>query len=198
MRDNFISQLPSSILLGTLSLIPNDTLRYTLLVIFNCLALLYVIHLKRPSTQLRQLEDMVNKTEDMIQDAKLHCARDILSLTGERVRLLEVKRSASMIQCRMLETNTLTWKKYRLLSRDIAECAKNVKKIRTAVQLIVEAERQRKYTEDINDTKTVLNIRYPGRDVVTYEHNSSCVHQQAFSSAFNRYAVSQFEPLSTL
>jgi hypothetical protein len=40
-----------------------------------------------------------------------------------------------MIQCRLLETETLGWKKYRLLSRDIAHCAMGVKKIRTTVQV---------------------------------------------------------------
>ncbi|KAJ7490528.1 hypothetical protein FB451DRAFT_1389309 [Mycena latifolia] len=51
---------------------------------------------------------------------------------------------------------TLTWTEYRLLSGDISDCAKSVREIRTAVQLIVEAERQRKYTEDINETEAIL------------------------------------------
>jgi hypothetical protein len=89
MRDKLISQLLSSILLGGLSLISNDTLRYTLLAIAICIALLSIIHLKRPSTQLRKLKANVNKTEDLIQDAKLTCAGDLLSLTQQGVWLLE-------------------------------------------------------------------------------------------------------------
>ncbi|KAJ7434854.1 hypothetical protein FB451DRAFT_1379661 [Mycena latifolia] len=98
MRNTPISQLQSSLLLGSLSLVPSDTLRYTLLVIAACLALVYVVHLKRPSTQLRQLESLVQKVEEILRDAKLYCPRDLLSLTENGVRLLEVKRSASMIQ----------------------------------------------------------------------------------------------------
>ncbi|KAJ7133586.1 hypothetical protein C8R44DRAFT_900223 [Mycena epipterygia] len=159
MRDNLVSKLQSSILLGSLSLIPNHTLRYKLLAIVACLALLYVIHLKRPSTQLSQLEDMVNKTEEIIRDAKSYCPRDLLRLAEEGV-----KRSASMIHCRMLEVDTLTWKKYCVLSRDIAECAKTVKNVGTAVQLIVEAERQHKYMDDINQTETILTyVHSPAR-----------------------------------
>ncbi|KAJ7133577.1 hypothetical protein C8R44DRAFT_730707 [Mycena epipterygia] len=158
MRDDLVSQLQSSILLGSLSLIPNHALRYTSLVIAASLALFYGIHLKRPSTQLSQLEDMVKKAEEIILDAKSQCPRDLLSLTEAGLRLLRVKRTASMIQCRMmLEVDTLTWKKYRVLSRDIAECAKTIKNIGTTVQLIVEAERQRKFTEDINQTETILH-----------------------------------------
>ncbi|KAJ7133572.1 hypothetical protein C8R44DRAFT_730703 [Mycena epipterygia] len=156
MCDSFVSQLQSSILLGSLSLIPNHALRYTLLLIATCLALLYVIHLKRPSTQLSELEDVLDKTEKIIRGAKSCCPRDILRLAGEGVRLLEVKRSASMMQCCILEADTLTWNKYRVFSRDIAECAKTLKNIRTTVQLIVEAERQRKFTEDINQTESIL------------------------------------------
>ncbi|KAJ7921294.1 hypothetical protein B0H13DRAFT_1866896 [Mycena leptocephala] len=163
MRDN-VSQLLSPLFFGSLSLIPNDTLRYSALGIAAGLALIYVLHLKRPSVQLNQLDDTINKTEKIIQNAKALCSRDLLSLTTEGVRLLEIKRSASMIQCRILETNTFTWKKYRLLSRDIADCAKGVKKIRITVQLIVEAERQRKFTDDINATETFL------RSVQCYMH----------------------------
>ncbi|KAJ7133565.1 hypothetical protein C8R44DRAFT_870938 [Mycena epipterygia] len=166
MRDNLVSQLQSSILLGSLSLIPNHALRYTLLLITACLALLHVIHLERPSSRLGQLEDMVKKVEETIEDAKSFCPRDLFSLAGEGVRLLEVKRSASMMQCRVLEGETLTWKKYRVLSRDIAECVKTVKNIRTAIQLIAEAERQGKFTDDINETEIILtSLRSPaGRD----------------------------------
>ncbi|KAJ7859903.1 hypothetical protein B0H13DRAFT_2355886 [Mycena leptocephala] len=155
MRDN-VSQLLSPLFLGSLSLIPNDTLRYSALGIAAGLVLIYVLHLRRPSVQLSQLDDPINKTEEIIQNAKALCSRDLLSLTTEGVRLLEIQRSASIIQCRILETNTFTWKKYRLISRDIADCAKGVKKIRTTVQLIVEAERQRKFTDDINATETFL------------------------------------------
>ncbi|KAJ7490459.1 hypothetical protein FB451DRAFT_1513064 [Mycena latifolia] len=184
MRDNLISQLQTSILLGALSLIPNDALRYTLFMISACLAIFYVIYLKRPSALLSQLEHIVQTTEEIIRDAKLRYPRDLLSLTEVGVRLLRVKRSASMIQCRLLETTTLTWKEYRLLSRDISDCFKNVGKIRTAVelddgsnknctgQLIVEAERQRRYTEDINEIEIMLtSMHSPGSDWLVSHHN---------------------------
>ncbi|KAJ7133567.1 hypothetical protein C8R44DRAFT_900200 [Mycena epipterygia] len=165
MRDSPVSQLQSSILLGALSLIPNHALRYTLLLITACLALLYVIHLKRPSTPLSQLEDMVKKVEEIIRDAKLYCPRDILSLANEGIRLLQYFISTIrfiLIAYRCDRVDTLTWKKYCVFSRDIAECAKSVKKIRIAVQLVVEAEYRRKFTEDINQTEAILtSVRPP-------------------------------------
>ncbi|KAJ7141470.1 hypothetical protein C8R44DRAFT_974967 [Mycena epipterygia] len=160
---NLESQLPA-LLLGFLSLIPNHAVRYTLLAITACITLLYVVHLKRPSTQLGELEDTIKETEEIIQHAKSYCARDVLHLAEKGVCLLQVKRSTSMIKFRVLETNlnTLTWKKYGAFSRDIDDCAKIVEDIQTAVQLIVEAERQQKLTHDINEAETVLtNIRSP-------------------------------------
>ncbi|KAJ7474051.1 hypothetical protein FB451DRAFT_1466540 [Mycena latifolia] len=199
MHDSLISQLQSSILLGSLSLIPNDMLRYTLLVIAAGLALVYVVHLKRPSTQLRYLEDILQKTEEILRDAKLYCPMDLLSLVDKRVRLLEssstirfmftayllhrIKCSASMIQCRLLETNTLTWKKHRLLSHDISVLTNKVKEIQTAVQLIVEAERQHKYTDDINETESIFQASVragPGSGFLVSPDNVYNRHQQSY------------------
>ncbi|KAJ7490465.1 hypothetical protein FB451DRAFT_1165826 [Mycena latifolia] len=120
-----ISQLQSSLLLSSLSLIPSDTLRYTLLVIAACLGLVYVVHLKHLSTQLRQLEDL----------SQTLCVDDSMPPVGNyHSHVDEISPG----------------------SRDISICAMNVKKIQTAIQLIVEAEHQRKYTDDINETEIIL------------------------------------------
>ncbi|KAJ7464709.1 hypothetical protein B0H11DRAFT_2050914 [Mycena galericulata] len=156
MRDNSITQLLSSLLLGSLSLIPNDTLRYIMLLILACFAIIHALYLQHPSTQLRQLEAKIKKAEELVQEAKLYCVRDFLRLAQQGMRLLEVKRAMSTVKCCMLDTNTSTWKNYRLVSRDIAHCAKNVQMIRTAVQFMLEGERQRRYTEDINEAETML------------------------------------------
>ncbi|KAJ6583930.1 hypothetical protein DFH09DRAFT_1359878 [Mycena vulgaris] len=160
MRTN-IPQI-QSIILGSLALIPNDTLRYTALAVAMGLAIIHGIHLKQPSTQLIQLEKTIRATAGIMESAKSRCPRDQLSLAEAWVRLLEAQRSASIIQCRIIETTWLTWKVYRLLSREIAECIKDVRKIRTAVQCTMEAERQRKLTEDISEAQfTLTTFRAP-------------------------------------
>lgn len=88
MCNNF-SQLLSSILLGSLSLIPNDRFRYTALGVTAGLALIYAVHTKRPSVQLGQLENVIRKANEIIRDAKSFCPRDLLSLTTEGLRLVE-------------------------------------------------------------------------------------------------------------
>ncbi|KAJ7490485.1 hypothetical protein FB451DRAFT_1389269 [Mycena latifolia] len=152
------TQLTVTILLGLLTLIPDNTLRYAALEITGCVAVIYVISLKRPSAQLRHLKETIEDTDGIIRGAQLQCPRDHLNLAEETVRLLEqvVKPSASMITCRILETERFTWKKYWLVSRDIGECAKSAQAISTTIQLTVEAERRRKLAEDINEIEGML------------------------------------------
>ncbi|KAJ6583866.1 hypothetical protein DFH09DRAFT_1308586 [Mycena vulgaris] len=155
MQDS-TSQLTVSILLGSLSLIPNTALRYTALGLATCLGSFYAVYLKHPSTQLRQLEKMLATTEGLIGSAKAQCSRNQLSLAEEWVRFLEVKHSASVLKYDILETPRLTWTKYRLLSRDMTDHITHVQSIHTAVQLTIEAERQRKLTAEIDDAELIL------------------------------------------
>jgi hypothetical protein len=74
-----------------------------------------------------------------------------------------------MVQRRILETSSWTWRKYRLIFRDIAGYVNDVEGIQTAVRVSVflcrmgnrvkkfgyfnvEAERERKYIEAIDET----------------------------------------------
>jgi hypothetical protein len=83
-------QLLSSILLGSVSLIPNNSLRYMALGSAIAFALVYNLLSKR-ATRLRQLEHIIQQTEESFETAKSKCAcsRDQFRLAEERVRLLE-------------------------------------------------------------------------------------------------------------
>ncbi|KAJ7096127.1 hypothetical protein C8R44DRAFT_889845 [Mycena epipterygia] len=157
MHTDSTSQLLASFLLGCLpGLIPNSALRYLVVTTLASLAAIYAIYLKHPSTQLRQLQEAIATTKEVTRSARLQCPRDHLNLTAEWARLLAVQQSASIIQCRVWETGRFTWKKYRLLSNDIAECSGKTKTIRAAVQNVIEAEHQRKLAGDIDETESIL------------------------------------------
>ncbi|KAJ7364893.1 hypothetical protein DFH08DRAFT_799206 [Mycena albidolilacea] len=134
------------ILLASLSLIPNNTLRYTALGSIIALALVYHIHLNI-ATWLRQLERSIQQTEEFIEEVKTKCPwpGDQFKLAEERARLLEVKRAASEMHCSVLAAGKPTWKEYWFLKRSVAECANRVKNIRTAVQ-------RAKFSEDLLKT----------------------------------------------
>ncbi|KAJ7490635.1 hypothetical protein FB451DRAFT_1552279 [Mycena latifolia] len=115
---------------------------------------IYSIYLKHPSTQLRQLEEMLQGTDTLIRRAKSQCPRDQISLAGETLQLLQVTQATSSIMSRFLQMPQLTWKTYRQFSSDIAELTNRVKKIHEA--LILEAERQRKLGVEISETQFIL------------------------------------------
>lgn len=78
------------ILLVSLSLIPDKTLRYTALGSAIALTLMYNIRLNL-ATWLCQLEQSIQQTEEFIEVVKCKCPwpQDHFRLTEERVRLLE-------------------------------------------------------------------------------------------------------------
>ncbi|KAJ7800501.1 hypothetical protein B0H13DRAFT_2390382 [Mycena leptocephala] len=147
-----------SLLLAFVAAIPNHTLRYSALGLFLGLFLLSTIHLRSPSTQLRHLALLIDQTEELIRHAMAQCPRDYFSLTEEMGRLLEVNKSASLLKCRILDSDgeQFSLNKFRMLSKEIATCSMRVRSIRTVVLLIAEAEHQRKLTADIKETQFIL------------------------------------------
>ncbi|KAJ6602216.1 hypothetical protein B0H10DRAFT_663201 [Mycena sp. CBHHK59/15] len=117
-----MSQLQSSLLLACLALIPNNALRYTILGMGAAITVVYIMHMKRPSTLLRQLEDTIQETEGLIRSAKSQCARDQCDLGVEDARLLQIKVGMLEIERCILESEHITWKEYRPLSQRIFEC----------------------------------------------------------------------------
>ncbi|KAJ7878283.1 hypothetical protein B0H13DRAFT_2668164 [Mycena leptocephala] len=152
------SHLVFSLLLAFVAAIPNHILRYTALGLLFVFAALCTEHLRSPSLQLHHLAPLIDQTEELIRRAMAQCPRDYFSLTEEMDRLLEVNKSASLIKCRVLDSDEeqFNWNKFRMLSKEIATCAKPVRSIRTEVLLIVEAEHQRKLAADIKETQFIL------------------------------------------
>ncbi|KAJ7858182.1 hypothetical protein B0H13DRAFT_2076629 [Mycena leptocephala] len=147
-----------SLLLTFVAAIPNHTLRYTALGLLFVLAALCTVHLRSPSTQLRHLTHLIDQTEDLIRRAMVQCPRDHFSLTEEMGKLLEANKTISLLKCRNLDSKgeQFTWNKYRELCKDIAACAKRVKKTCTAVLRIVEVGHQRKLEGDIKEIQFIL------------------------------------------
>ncbi|KAJ7328310.1 hypothetical protein DFH08DRAFT_1023716 [Mycena albidolilacea] len=168
------SEQLTSLLLAVIALIPNHAIRYTALGILLAAATLCKIHLQSPSMQLSRLEVSLNHTDEYIQEAMVEAPRSYSKLTEQIRRLLEVAKTGSRIKCRVLrsETKVFSWKGLRPLSKDIAEgltrfrslcneigeCIRCVKDIRTAVELILEAERQRKLAGDLMETQSTFAV----------------------------------------
>ncbi|KAJ7851534.1 hypothetical protein B0H14DRAFT_2581396 [Mycena olivaceomarginata] len=153
--------------------------RYTALGILLAATILCKIHLQFPTTQLSQLASSLNQTKEYIQEATVETSRSYSKLRNQRRRLLDlviwrVGRTASCIKCRILRSKTkaFSWKgfrslfkdigerrtRFRSLSKEIGECIRCVKDIHTDVELILEAERQRRLAGDPTETPSTLAI----------------------------------------
>ncbi|KAJ7606575.1 hypothetical protein DFH06DRAFT_1149895 [Mycena polygramma] len=145
------SQLISSIVLGSLSLIPNNPLRYVALASTVAVTLLYHLHL-RPTAFLHHLAQSIKQTEGIFEQAISNdmCPRDRFSLAAE------LKRSVSEMQCHLWAKGNKSWKQYWHLHRSVVECVNSVENIRIAAQLVLEAEIQRKIAQDITETHIIL------------------------------------------
>ncbi|KAJ7830202.1 hypothetical protein B0H13DRAFT_2114811 [Mycena leptocephala] len=172
-----------SVLLTFVAAIPNCTLRYTALGLLFILTALCTVHLRSPSMQLRHLAHLIDRTEELIRRAMVQCPRDHFSLTEEMGQLLEANKTASLLKCRNLDSNgeQFNWNKYRHLCKDIAVCAKRVRKIRTAVLRIVEVGHQRKLEGDIKEIQFILTAGST--------HAASSVAESITASQYPPYSV---------
>ncbi|KAJ7704073.1 hypothetical protein B0H17DRAFT_1193987 [Mycena rosella] len=161
--------IQTSFILGALSLVPGNTSPYITLGLSSVLLAVYAVHHYGPTQRFARLEDEIIATETILEGAKLDCARDHMTLVERGGRLLEAKLSASECQTKILEARDKTWEEYfqaiKEIMEMIAECAKNVKAIQTSTLLTIEAERQRKLSEGINESHEVFNavLRSPTR-----------------------------------
>ncbi|KAJ7878802.1 hypothetical protein B0H14DRAFT_3435401 [Mycena olivaceomarginata] len=155
---NLLSHLLSSLLLAFVAAIPNHTLRYSALALTICLSILCTIHLRSPSTKLRHLAIMIDTTDELLRRAGTQSPRIYFSLTEQMVQLLEVNKTASLIKCRILNSQEgqFSWTNYRALSNAIAACGERVESVHTGVQLIMEAEHQRRVDDNIGETQFIL------------------------------------------
>ncbi|KAJ7490618.1 hypothetical protein FB451DRAFT_1389389 [Mycena latifolia] len=151
-------QLTATVFLGSLNLVTNSMVRYVGLGIAACLGAIYAIYLKHPSTLLDQLEKILEATDALIRRAKSQCPMhmDQISLAEMTVRLLQATKATSSIKSRILDTQQFTWKTYPQFYADITELTDRVKNIDNAVQLIMEAERQRKLAMEISEAQFIL------------------------------------------
>ncbi|KAJ7763162.1 hypothetical protein DFH07DRAFT_770893 [Mycena maculata] len=114
--------------------------------------MIYVAHHKRPSTRLDHLNKVITEETEILERASAECLRDHVCLTAARRQLLQVKWSASNIQSRRLETESMSWKIYL---QEMWDISLNLDKCES--QLTMEAKHQRKLSEDINETEKILN-----------------------------------------
>ncbi|KAJ7016874.1 hypothetical protein C8F04DRAFT_1119418 [Mycena alexandri] len=159
------SHLILSAALSCVAAIPNHTIRYTALGLTAVCTLLYNIHIRSPLTSLHGLSQMIDQTTVRIRYATAHCPRYHFALTEQTLRLLQVDHNASRIYCHIRALEGFGWTKYRRGFKEINACIKRVQGIDNAVEHIIEAERQRQLSDDMNEVQTVLATAPPAAQI---------------------------------
>ncbi|KAF8192757.1 hypothetical protein K438DRAFT_1829608 [Mycena galopus ATCC 62051] len=184
-----MSDIYIAIIFWVLSYVPGNTFHYIILgLVAASTTLVYIANHQSPSYKLRCVEDAIAVAKKTLESAKATCSRDYMELMRSGWSLASAKLSASKIQTRLLETRRVeTWEEYlqniREILQSINECAKKVKEIQTSILLTIEAERQRRISEDLEDA----------RDPVATIH-SSRRHEETFAALLNRGRHFESEP----
>ncbi|KAF8171354.1 hypothetical protein K438DRAFT_2058297 [Mycena galopus ATCC 62051] len=153
---------PTSILLGALSLLPDNC--YFSVALGLAGLILHIINGHRPSNKLGRVEGAIESVAGTLKHAKEDYPWIHAELMGVTSRLLEATLLASKIQTRMLEPrNVITWKEFVEylqnsweIMQDISQCAKSVKEIQVAASRIIEGERQRQFSAGIQESREIL------------------------------------------
>jgi hypothetical protein len=81
--------MKSSMVLWIISLIPNNVVRYIGLALLSAWFMIFSVRRQHPSAKMEQLENSIKKTEEILEHARLNCARKHLDLADIGSRLLQ-------------------------------------------------------------------------------------------------------------
>ncbi|KAF8166927.1 hypothetical protein K438DRAFT_2064939 [Mycena galopus ATCC 62051] len=154
--------VPTSILLGALSLLPDN--RYISVALSLAGLILHIINGHCPSNKLGRVGGAIESVDGTLKRAKEDYPWIYAELMSVTNRLLEARLLTSKIQTRMLEPCSVTsWKEFAAyiqnsweIMRDILKCAKNVKEIQVSAMRIIEGERQRQFSAGIQESRDIL------------------------------------------
>ncbi|KAJ7257139.1 hypothetical protein C8J57DRAFT_1517180 [Mycena rebaudengoi] len=168
------------------ALIPNSIFHYLGLGAAAASPVIYAAHHKRPSVRLSRLNATITAVTEILMRAKSRYARAHFDLVAAEGRLLQAELGASKVQTRLLQAEacgnldsdsdeTWAWITYiqsmHEIWQSLDEFEREVRATKKAIlvggylyvvpiintlQLIIEAERQRKLRENINEQREIV------------------------------------------
>ncbi|KAF7356350.1 hypothetical protein MVEN_00967300 [Mycena venus] len=158
--------LPSSWILcfttAALSLIPTNVFRYGSIVVVLASFGIHAARHIRPSVRLEELNDKVKAATDLLSHARSQCPRNIFEFDEIHCDLLQATLSTSIIRSDLLEACDVSWKIYfqkmKAVWRELNQCERQVRKIRTLTLLTIESEIQRRLAQDIQESRDISAV----------------------------------------
>ncbi|KAJ7194055.1 hypothetical protein GGX14DRAFT_587118 [Mycena pura] len=157
---NTLSILCHSILVAGLGSAPGATGRYIYLGLVSALLVYHVAQSQTPVAKINVLTAAIASANQLVRRAPSTTARDQVMSMDQQLLLRIAEKSKSQLQCQLLEIEGHAWKEYlrdvRSLLQSIDECTKDVKRIQSKLQLMIEQDTQRKLDDDIQKSREML------------------------------------------
>ncbi|KAJ7847650.1 hypothetical protein B0H13DRAFT_1907221 [Mycena leptocephala] len=148
------------------ALVPNVVQRCIILAFVAFYFGVFVVlpNLRLPSVRLKKLEQYIEETMKIHAIAVQELERNPRFISETSLKLAHIKLSESVLRTKMLGGKDIIWKKYvqhlRGLLFHIGECQRDVQDIRTSILMVLECNRQRRYTEDIAQRRSTLDTTF--------------------------------------
>ncbi|KAJ7189720.1 hypothetical protein GGX14DRAFT_408591 [Mycena pura] len=148
-----------SILVAGLSLVPGNSARYISLGLALTMLGYHAARQQTPAARINALTCAITSANELLTRAPCTSARD-QSRQWTRNFFCAPEKLKSQLQCQLLEIEGHGWKDYPqdvwCLLKSIDKCTKDVKSIRTKLQLSIEQDIQRKLDNEIQKAREVL------------------------------------------
>ncbi|KAK7019934.1 hypothetical protein R3P38DRAFT_2971401 [Favolaschia claudopus] len=159
MPDLVVQLLPLA-LTPLAGLIPNKFQRCFVLLLAVLYFTIFVVLPNRPSIRLQKLEKEIDKTLEIHAMAVQELEGDPCFVAEASLRVAQIKLRESVLRTKVLDGGDVAWERYpqylRGLWIHIGECQRDTQQVGALMTSMVEAGRQRRYTEDIAQRQTIL------------------------------------------
>ncbi|KAJ7194068.1 hypothetical protein GGX14DRAFT_405031 [Mycena pura] len=158
--------IQSSVLVAGLALVPGNTARYICLGLVLALLVYHVASGQTAAAKMNTLAAAIASANENSARAPSTSASDRVSSMRQELLLRIAEKLKSQLQCQLLEIESHGWKQYfqdvRGLLKGIDNCMKDIKRIQTNIQLLIEQDTQRKLDDEIQKCRAMLVAIHAG------------------------------------
>ncbi|KAJ6588548.1 hypothetical protein B0H19DRAFT_1367136 [Mycena capillaripes] len=154
------SQVLSLIYMVLIPFIPNDSLRYVMLVLAPFSFVVYLVYHNTPSRQVARLDASVKEINALVETAMKECKRDPRFVYETELKLIETKYNVSTLRTRAIGMKYISWNVYpyhlKGIASSIEQCRREMEDSHSSILLALELARQQKYREEIGQKMATL------------------------------------------
>ncbi|KAF7342067.1 hypothetical protein MVEN_01794000 [Mycena venus] len=177
------SQLLSLASMVLIPFIPNDTLRYIMIVFAPLSFAGHLAYHNTPDRRVARLDVCVKELNALFDTAAKECARDPRFMYEGGLKLAETNYAMSTLRSRAISIQYIPWKIYpyhlRAIMSSIEECRRKMEELQTLILLALEFARQQKYREDIEQRISALESVFPAESRERRRDKSSSKYLRA-------------------